>query len=154
MKKLLVISLLIVGCRGPSGYDGYSVAGPKGDTGATGATGAQGQTGAQGAQGNTGAAGQNGTNGTNGQNGTNGHDGVNGQNGTDANITTVQFCQGVTPTYPSTFPELGFCINNELYAVYSANNGFLVYLPPGRYSSNGINATCTFSVLPNCIVHQ
>lgn len=75
-----------------------------------------------------------------------------GQPGTQ--ITTIQFCQGITPTYPSTFPEIGICIANQLYAVYSANGGFMVFLTPGTYSSNGINASCTFTVGDNCEVSQ
>ena len=66
-------------------------------------------------------------------------------------VTPVQFCPNTT-TYPTTFSEVAFCINNNLYAVYSANDGFLTLIPPGTYNSNGINSTCTFQVLPNCMV--
>lgn len=66
-------------------------------------------------------------------------------------ITPVQFCPNTT-TYPTTFSEVAFCIDNNLYAVYSENDGFLSLIPPGNYISNGINSTCTFHVLPNCIV--
>lgn len=83
-------------------------------------------------------------------NGTNGTNGTNGVNGTV--ITPIQFCGGVTGNYPSTFPEVGFCINNSLYAVYSANGGFLTEVLPGTWSSDGINASCTFTVQPNCVV--
>lgn len=76
--------------------------------------------------------------------------GLNGADGTQ--ITLVQLCSGFVPSYPSTFPEVAECVNGSLYGVYSANGGFLVYLPPGSYSSNGINASCTFNVLPNCQV--
>lgn len=69
-----------------------------------------------------------------------------------AGIIPVQFCPNTT-TYPTTFSEVAFCINNNLYAVYSANDGFLTLIPPGNYTSNGINSTCTFQVLPNCIVN-
>lgn len=64
-------------------------------------------------------------------------------------ITTVQFCPGTT-SYPGEFNEIGFCINNNLYAVYSANNGFLTYIPPGNYSSNAIGSSCSFTVATNC----
>jgi hypothetical protein len=89
-----------------------------------------------------------------GKDGTNGLDGKSvqgpaGSNGTV--ITTVQFCPG-TSSYPSTFPELGLCINNNLYAVYSANDGFLTLIPPGSYNSNAIGSSCTFTVLPNCSI--
>lgn len=66
-------------------------------------------------------------------------------------ILPVQFCPGTT-IYPSTFVEQGFCINNELWAVYSLNGGFLTLIPPGNYSSNGINSSCNFQVLANCLV--
>lgn len=68
------------------------------------------------------------------------------------NFTIVQFCPGIT-SYPQTFSEIGFCINNQLYAVYSANDGFLTLVPPGTYSSNGINSSCTFNVGLNCEVN-
>lgn len=66
-------------------------------------------------------------------------------------VTWVQFCPGAT-VYPSKFIEGGFCIANKLYAVYSINNGFLVYLPPGNYSSNAMNSSCSFTVAANCSV--
>jgi hypothetical protein len=94
-------------------------------------------------------------NGTSGINGTNGNAGATGQAGTNGTngtiIVAVQFCPG-TPTYPSTFLEVGFCINNTLYAVYSANDGFLTEVTPGEYSSDGINASCNFTVAANCVV--
>lgn len=67
------------------------------------------------------------------------------------NFTIVQFCPSVT-TYPTTFSEIGFCIDSQLYAVYSANDGFLTLVVPGTYSSNGINSSCTFVVGQNCEV--
>lgn len=63
----------------------------------------------------------------------------------------VQLCPGVT-TYGSKYVELGFCISNKLYAVYSANDGFLTEIVPGRYSSNAINSVCNFTVKDNCEV--
>jgi hypothetical protein len=63
---------------------------------------------------------------------------------------SIQFCPNVTPSYPTTFPEVGFCINNLLYAVYSANDGFLTMIPPGYYDSNAIGSSCSFTVVPNC----
>lgn len=133
MRSLVVLFILLSACtqnepiiiQGPKGDAGQSITGPQGPTGSTGATGQDGQSivGPQGPQGDPGAPG--------------------------TVVTWVQFCQGTT-TYPSTYIEGGFCINNNLYAVYSANNGFLVYLPPGNYSSNAINSSCSFTVLPNC----
>ena len=94
-------------------------------------TGATGATGAQGPQGNTGATGPAGANGT--------------------AITVVQLCPG-TPVYPSAFIETALCINNQLYGVYSANDGFLTLLPPGAYTSDGIGASCNLTIQPNCVV--
>lgn len=94
----------------------------------------------------------NGTNGSDGQDGNDGSDGTDGTNGTNATpITVVNLCPGVT-SYPSTFVEVAFCMNNELYAVYSQNNGFLVKLPPGNYTSNAHGSTCTLIVQPNCVI--
>lgn len=101
-------------------------AGPKGDTGEQGPQGPSGAPGAVGATGNTGPAGQNGS-----------------------TITLVQLCPG-TPTYPTTFIEFAFCVNNNLYAVYSANDGFETILPPGEYESNGIGSRCDFQVISGC----
>ena len=85
----------------------------------------------------------------------NGAPGANGQNGANGTvITPIQFCAGIVPSYPSTFPEVGFCINNNIYAVYSANDGFMSLVTPGTYSSDGINASCTFTVLPNCKIQN
>ncbi len=79
---------------------------------------------------------------------------VTGPAGSDGTIVTpVQFCPG-TPSYPSTFIESGLCINGKIYAVYSANDGFLTYLPTGSYSSNAINSRCNFTVLSNCGVRN
>lgn len=90
----------------------------------------------------------------NGITGATGADGNQGPPGIDVSpITVVQLCTGVTPTYPNVFPEIGLCIAGNLYAVYSANGGFLVYAPPGAYYSNGINASCTFTVGPNCKIN-
>lgn len=78
--------------------------------------------------------------------------GPQGLPGIDATqITIVQFCPGNT-NYPTTFNEIGFCINSQIYAVYSANDGFLTLVPPGNYSSNAINSSCNFVVYPNCVI--
>lgn len=66
-------------------------------------------------------------------------------------ITPIQFCPNPT-TYPTTFSEIAFCINNNLWGVYSQNGGFLTEIVPGTYSSNGINSSCTFTVQANCII--
>ena len=76
---------------------------------------------------------------------------LNGANGVNTTLLQpVQFCPNKTTVFPSTFNEVGFCINNSLYAVYSANGGFLSLIPPGHYSSNGINSTCSFTVGNAC----
>jgi hypothetical protein len=116
MKKLILLGLVVL-----SGC----MRGPKGDTGATGA---QGQQGVQGEQGNVGPQGEVGPQGADG-----------------TSITVVKFCSQ-TASYPSTFPEVGLCINGSLFAVYSTNGGFLALLPNGTYSSNGVGSSCTFTV--------
>lgn len=93
-----------------------------------------------------GACGQ-GPQGVSGNNGTNGTNGVPG-----TTFTIVQFCPNVVPTYPTTFPEVGFCIQGSLYAVYSANDGFLTEIVPGTYTSNAIGSACNFTVSSNCTV--
>lgn len=67
-------------------------------------------------------------------------------------VPPIQFCAGVTPIYPSNFPEVGFCINGNMYAVYSTNGGFMAEIPPGYYSSDGVNASCNFTVNVGCTV--
>lgn len=73
-----------------------------------------------------------------------GSTGPAGANGTA--IVPIQFCPGSTPAYPSNFPEYGLLINGQIYAVYSLNDGFLTWLPPGVYSSNAVGSSCTFTV--------
>ena len=83
---------------------------------------------------------------------------LNGTNGSDGTagtlVTAIQFCGSVTGSYPSTFPEIGFCINNNIYAVFSTNGGFLTEVLPGTWSSDGINASCTFTVSAGCVVND
>jgi hypothetical protein len=118
------------GVNGKDGTNGQSITGPQGPAGNTGATGSAGATGAPGAEGPQGTAGTPGT-----------------------AITVVQLCPAsFVPSYPNTFPEQALCIDNVLYGVYSAQGGFLAELPPGTYSSDGINASCTLTVEANCEV--
>ncbi len=71
---------------------------------------------------------------------------LNGSNGSAGTvIEPIQFCSNAT-SYPNTFSEIGFCIGGNLYAVYSANDGFLSAIPNGNYTSNGINSSCNFTV--------
>lgn len=170
MKKLLTVMILLtfVGC-GRDGADGQQgaqgIPGPIGSTGPVGSTGAPGSNGS-GCSVTTVGDCPGASNGgsliqcsdgsqslvLNGTNGTNGAAGVAGTAGTPGTlVTSVQFCPG-TPSYPSTFPEVGFCISNVLYAVYSANDGFLTVVEPGTWSSNAIGSSCTFTVSANCKV--
>lgn len=95
----------------------------------------------------------NGLIGANGSAGSNGADGIQGATGPSGApgtvITAIQFCPGHTPTYPTTFAEVGFVIGTQVYGVYSANGGFMALLPPGRYSSDGVNVTCSFTINAN-----
>lgn len=65
-------------------------------------------------------------------------------------ITPIQFCPGYVTTYPSTFAEVGLCIDNQLYAVYWNGQAALTLIPPGAYTSTSTSAPCNFTVLPNC----
>ena len=144
MKYLLTISLIMLtacsssttfhseNCTVTALSNGSLIACPDG-TSQVISNGIDGQQGIQGQTGNTGPQGPSGLNGT--------------------TITSIQFCPGIN-TYPSTFPEVGFCINNQIYAVYSANDGFLSLMQPGAYSSNGINSSCNFTILSNCVIQN
>jgi hypothetical protein len=79
-------------------------------------------------------------------------DGVDGEDGIDfTGFSIVKLCPG-SSVYPSTFVEIAFCYEDTLYATYSANGGFSTEIPPGTYSSAGINSSCTFTVLEGCEV--
>lgn len=93
-----------------------------------------------------------GATGPQGLQGETGGSGSQGLPGIDSTpVTVVQLCPGVT-TYPGVFVEVAICLQNKLYAVYSANGGFLVELVPGNYSSNAIGSSCSLTVAPNCVV--
>lgn len=126
--------------------------GSNGVDGANGKDGTDGQDGIAGTDGLDGTNGINGSNGIDGLDGKDGRDGTNGTNGVNGTIVApVQFCPGVNK-YPSTFPEVGFCINDQIYAVYSANGGFLTVVSPGNWSSNAIGSSCNFTVAAHCKV--
>lgn len=132
--------------------------------------------------GNTGATGAPGSNGSNGSNGSPGQDGTscsvlqlstgavvsctdgtnayiaNGEQGPPGSntpptsaVTVVPLCSDTT-VYPVVFSEVGLCINNQLFGVYSENDGFLSYLPPGNYVSHGHGSSCYLTVQANCAV--
>lgn len=104
-------------------------------------------------KGDTGVAGKDGQS-TVGATGSQGPVGPQGAPGVDAHpVTVVKLCPATT-VYSTTFTEVAFCIDGSLYAVYSANGGFESLIPPGTYSSNGINSSCTFTVHANCEVTQ
>lgn len=129
---IAVLTIMTTGCGRPhdgrDGAPGESVQGPQGDPGQS-IVGPSGPVGATGSP------------------------GINGTNGVNAPATTiVQLCPGFVAAYPNVFPEVALCLNHKLYGVYSANDGFMVLMPPGAYSSNGINASCTFTVKENCVV--
>lgn len=93
-----------------------------------------------------------GTPGERGLPGLSGNVGAVGPAGADGKIATVvNLCPGA-PVYGSVYVETALCINNELYAVYSQNGGFLTLLTPGAYSSNAIGSACNLTVLPSCQV--
>ena len=85
-----------------------------------------------------------------GDRGPKGFDGYDGNDGIDATpMRIVQLCDGTT-VYPTAFVEVGFCLQGEVYATYSANGGFSTKLPPGNYSSNAIGSSCNFTVGLDC----
>jgi hypothetical protein len=176
MKRLL-LSLIVMGCAGPIGPAGptgsnglQGLPGVNGSQGPTGATGPQGLTGVTGPQGDQGLPGAIGLTGSSGSNCTvssvatslatpTGGALVSCTDGTSSLIingtviTLIQFCHNNAPqSYPNVFNESGFCIAGSIYAVYSANGGFLSQILPGTYSSNGINSSCNFTVGSNCSV--
>jgi hypothetical protein len=81
-----------------------------------------------------------------GKKGTNGAPGPEGLDGTI--MVPIKFCPG-TGVYPTVFPEVGFLIEGKLYAVYSANGGYLFEVLPGAYASNAIGNSCSFIVNPD-----
>lgn len=79
-----------------------------------------------------------------------GNAGTNGQDGTQ--IKVVQFCPG-TSVYPTTFPEVGLCIDNNLYGVFWMNNSsYMAEIPPGAYQSTSTSLPCSFTVQAGCII--
>lgn len=78
--------------------------------------------------------------------------GLIGKDGQDATpVTVVKLCPGTT-TYPNVFIEVALCIQGSLYGVYSLNNGFLVELVPGNYTSNALGSACNLTVEANCVI--
>lgn len=75
-----------------------------------------------------------------------------GSESTIAGVTMVQFCSNYTTTYPSSFPEFGFCIGGVLYATYwNGSQAFTAEVVPGLYESTSPQG-CTFTVYANCEV--
>lgn len=152
------------GLPGPQGVQGIQgipgvqgVAGPKGANGEQGVQGVQGSAGTQGIpgtpgaqglvgqQGSPGIQGQQGAPGVQGLPGVNGTNGINGSSGSGG-IYVIQLCPGDN----ATFPEQGFVIDNNIYAVYygvvnGTLNSFLARLSSGSYQTTNGTA-CNFSV--------
>jgi len=147
MKKLMALGIMIfvVGCAKTS-----IITGPKGADGSNGTSCEVSLVAASPLAPNGGSLIQCATSSSLVLNGTNGSNGANGTPGTV--ISSIALCPGTT-VYPSKFVEVAFCMNNELYAVYSQNGGFLTHIPAGTYGSNGINASCNFTVGANCSVN-
>lgn len=124
----------------------------------SGSEGLQGIPGVQGEEGPKGDPGTNGMNGVDGINGTDGQDGAIGPTGPQGPpgvnttpITVIQFCPDVSLIQ---FPEVGYCINNQLYAVYSASGqSWLTLIVPGSYvTTTTTGGNCSFQVLSNCVI--
>lgn len=163
MNKLLFLALIsLTAACGDSRFDSR-IAGPKGDPGGTGPEGKSASctvtnipSGPVLANGGANIVCSDGTNVliANGAKGNTGNTGATGAAGTPGTvISSVQLCPG-TPSYPSKFIEVAFCISDQLYAVYSANDGFMTLIPSGTYSSNGIGSSCTLTVAAHCVVHN
>lgn len=76
----------------------------------------------------------------------NGANGSNGSNGTNAvPVEFIKFCPASVPSYGN-FPEYGIKVETKIYAVYSANNGFLTLLSPGTYVTASTGLNCNFTV--------
>ena len=161
MRFIFWLPLVLIACSGPQGTQGPvgapGGAGPQGPAGNNGytptitevaATIQQCPTGGivltvtnTSSQGWTGATSQSTV--TTLCNGQQGIPGLNGTNGTS--VTPIQFCPGAS-NYPTTFLEYGLVIGGTVYGVYSANDGFWAYLPPGNYLSNAIGSICDFTI--------
>lgn len=131
----------VAGAKGPKGDQGD--VGPSGPQGEKGDPGIQGLQGIQGAVGPQGIQGVMGPQGVQGIIGPQGIPGVPGNPGTL--VTFVKLCPG-SSSYPTVFIEYALCVNNSLFAVYSANGGFGILVPDGYYTSNGIGSSCNFHV--------
>lgn len=129
----LVLSVVcLTSCSPVVGPQG--AAGPKGDNGVAGSQGEQGPKGDNGAEGPAGVAGPQGTAGV--------------------SVAPIQFCPNVVEHYPNSFPEFGFCIGGNLYAVYwDGTHAFEALIAPGRYISTSPEG-CSFTVSANCEVSQ
>lgn len=127
--------------------------GPQGSPGSQGVPGQDGRDGAQGIPGGpgpSGAVGANGRDGDTGPVGPEGPVGVPGQAGVSTvAVYPVVFC----PTVAGSYPEVGLCIGNRLYAVYDGNPSQVHYteIPPGTYSTTD-GRSCTFTVSANCVI--
>ncbi len=79
-----------------------------------------------------------------------GPSGERGLPGPGEPFSFVQLCPG-TSTYPSVFVEYAICTGGSLYAVYSPKATMILMLP-GHWGSESLGSSCSFNVLPNCVV--
>lgn len=134
--------------RCPDGSSQIVYTGVQGTQGETGAAGADGQTGAQGPQGNPGQQGPTGPQGPQGPAGPQGFPGVAG-----SHVTPIVFCPRFATSYPTTFAEVGFCVDDQLYGVFwDSHNAWWTLIPPGYYASTSTSAPCSFTVSAHCTV--
>lgn len=153
MKKIL-FGLFVIGGLFACGDQFHYVEGPQGPKGATGATGATGSPGVNGAgcsvtQLDNVAPHPNGGALINCENGTQAAV-LNGSDGTPGTVvSSIQFCPSCVTTYATVFSEVGYCVSDTLYAVYSPWAA-LTALPPGTYTSNNQGCSCNFTVTSGC----
>lgn len=92
-----------------------------------------------------------GSQGAPGATGSDGARGPAGAPGSDAaSARVVPLCPG-TSNY-GTFVEVALCLDDQLYAIYSQNGGFMTLLAPGNYTSNAIGSACNLTVQAHCVV--
>lgn len=122
------------------------IPGPRGEAGPAGERGPAGKDGAPSTvPGPVGAPGETGPMGPVGQAGAPG-----------TSVSVVQFCPSRGPaSYPTSFPEVGLCIGNKLYATYwDGHQAWTAEIPAGNYSSTATGLGCSFSVGSSCSITE
>lgn len=70
-------------------------------------------------------------------------------------LITVKFCSDQIVSYPTSFPEYGFCYQSQLFAVFwDGTNAWMSEVPPGNYISTATGLQCNFTVSNNCMVQE